>query len=97
MLRKSVYPYEYMDEWEKSNEYSLSEKEEFYSNLNMKDTDYIQGKRVCKDFEIEHLGEYQDLYFKIDTLFFAEVFKGCRKLCLEIYQLDSAKCFQRPC
>ena len=29
MLRKSVYPYEYMDEWEKFNETSLPEKNEF--------------------------------------------------------------------
>ena len=80
MLRKSVYPYECMDEWEKSNEYSLSEKEEFYSTLNMKDTDYIQGKRVCKDFEIEHLDEYQDLFLKLIHYFllrFSKVVENC--------------------
>ena len=50
MLRKGVYPYEYMDEWEKFNETSLPKKEELYSNLIMKDiTDagYMYGKRVC--------------------------------------------------
>ena len=36
-LRTDVYPYEYMDEWEKFNETSLPEKEEFYRNLNMED------------------------------------------------------------
>ena len=36
LLRKSVYPYEYMDEWEKFNETTLPEKQEFYSSLNMK-------------------------------------------------------------
>ena len=35
LLRKGVYPYEYMDDWEKFNETTLPEKEEFYSNLNM--------------------------------------------------------------
>ena len=35
MLRKGVYPYEYMDSWKKFNETSLSSKEDFYSNLNM--------------------------------------------------------------
>ena len=55
LLRKGVYPYEYMDGWEKFNEATLPEKE-FYSNLNMEDitdADYIYVKRVCKDFEIK--------------------------------------------
>ena len=57
MLRKGVYPYEYMDGWEQFNEISLSEKEEFYSQLNMEDiTDasYAHAKRGCKDFEIKN-------------------------------------------
>ena len=37
LLRKGVYPYEYMDDWKKFNETSLPEKEEFYSNLKMED------------------------------------------------------------
>ena len=37
MLRKGVYPYEYMDDWKKINKTSLPEKEDFYSHLNMED------------------------------------------------------------
>ena len=54
LLRKRVYPYEYMYKWETFNETTLPEKEEFYSNLNMediRDTDYMHAKRVCNDFE----------------------------------------------
>ena len=36
LLRKGVYPYEHMDDWEKFNEISLPKKEAFYSHLNMK-------------------------------------------------------------
>ena len=36
LLRKGVYPYEYMDEWEKFDKTSLPEKDDFHSNLNMK-------------------------------------------------------------
>ena len=39
-----------MDNWKKFNE-TLSEKEEFYSNLNMEDitdADYMHAKRVCQ-------------------------------------------------
>ena len=35
LLWKSVYPYEYMDDWDKFNEISLPVTEGFYSNLNM--------------------------------------------------------------
>ena len=48
LLRKDVYPYEYMDDWEKFNETLLLEKEGFYSHLNMKDiadTDYLYVKK----------------------------------------------------
>ena len=37
LLRKGVYPYEYMDKWEKFNETSLPEKEDIYGYLNMED------------------------------------------------------------
>ena len=46
LLRKSVYPYKYMDEWKKFNE-TLPKTEDFYSNLNMegiKDSDYDHAK-----------------------------------------------------
>ena len=47
LLRKGVYPYKYMDEWEKFNETSLAEKEEFYSQLNMEDiTDVYYMRKV---------------------------------------------------
>ena len=55
VLIKGVYPYEYMDDWEKFNEMFLLEKEDFYSHLNMEDitdADCAHAKRVSKDFEI---------------------------------------------
>ena len=35
LLRKGVYPYEYMDRWEKFDEESLLDEESYYSNLNL--------------------------------------------------------------
>ena len=52
MLRKGVYSYVWMDDWEKLNETSLPEKEEFYSHLNMADftdADYAHAKNVWKN------------------------------------------------
>ena len=42
LLRKGVYPYQYMDSWERFDETSLPDKEAFYSKLNMEDGRYYR-------------------------------------------------------
>ena len=99
LLRKGVYPYENIDDWEKFNETTLPEKEEFYNNLNIEDitnVDCMHGKRVFKYFKIKNLGEYDDLYLRSDTLPLADVFENFRVMSLKIYQLDPAKFFSAP-
>ena len=51
LLRKGVYPYEYMDGWDRFNEESLPDKESesFYSSLyleNITDEDYAHAQKV---------------------------------------------------
>ena len=85
MLQKLVYPYEYMDDWEKFNETSLPEKENFCSHLNTEDitnANYAHAKRVCKDFELKNSGKYHDLYVQSDTLLLADEFENFRNMCL---------------
>ena len=58
LLRKGVYPYEYMDNWERFDETSLPNKESFYSNLNMEnidDTAHRHGNNVFKRFKLKNL------------------------------------------
>ena len=55
----------------------------------------MHAKRVCKDFGIENLGEYHDLYLKSDTLLLP-VFENFRKMCLKIYHLDPAQFLSAP-
>ena len=93
MLRKGVYPYEYMDNWERFNETSLPSKESFYSNLNMEDIDdidYRHGTNVFNKFKLNNLGDYHDLYVQRDTLLLADVFENFRDMCLKEYELDPA-------
>ena len=48
MLQKGVYLYKYVDYWEKLNETSLLEKEDFYSHLDMEDiTDADYTHNTC--------------------------------------------------
>ena len=99
MLQKDVYLYEYIDDWEKFNNTSLNEKEDFYYHLNMEDitdADYMQAKRICKDFELKNLGEYHDLFAQSDTLLLADVFENFRNMSLKIYKLDPSKFLSAP-
>ena len=77
LLRKGVYPYEYMDSWERFDETSLPDKEVCYSSLNMEnitDVDYRHAKRVFKNLNNKNLGDYHDLYVQSNTLSLADVF-----------------------
>ena len=99
LLRIGAYPYEYMDNWERFNETSLSNKESFYSNLimeNIDDIDYRHGNNVFKIFKLKSLGEYHDLYVQSDTLLLADVFENFRNKCLEVYELNPAHFLSLP-
>ena len=99
LLRKDVYPYEYMDNWERLDETSLPDTESFYSSLNMENVDYIDyrhGNNVFKKFKLKNLGEYHDLYVQSDTLLLADVFESFRNMCMKVYELDPAHFLSLP-
>ena len=65
MKQKGVYPYEYIDSFDKFNDANLPTKETFYSILNdeqISDEEYNHSKNVCKTFGLKNMGEYHDLY-----------------------------------
>ena len=85
LLRKGVYPYEYMDSWKKFNETSLPNKEDFYSNLNMEgitDVGYRHAKKVFKNLNNKNIGDYHDVYVQSDILLLADVFENFRNKCI---------------
>ena len=92
-MREGVYPYEYMHNWNRFNEKSLPDKKYFYSRLNMEniiDIDYTQAARVFKEFKMNNLGDYHDLYVQSDTLLLTDIFENFRDMSLKIYELDPA-------
>ena len=99
LLRKGVSPYEYVDNWQKFDETSLPNKEDFYSNLNMEDIndiDYRHANNVFKRFELENLGQYHDLYVQSDTLLLADVFENFRDMYIKVCKLDPAHFLSLP-
>ena len=53
LLRKGVYPYEYMGSWKRFNETELPSKDKFYSTLNLEDIsddDYAHAINVWNTY-----------------------------------------------
>ena len=99
LIRKGIYPYEYMDSWDKFKKSSLPRIEKFYSNLNMpgvSDGDYEHACSVWREFGIRNMGEYHDLYLRTDVVLLANVFESFRRVCLENYELDPSYFYAAP-
>ena len=99
MVKKGVYPYDYMDSFEKFNDSKLPSKEEFYSQLSdehISDEDYAHAKKVWETFNMKNMGYYHDLYLHSDILLLADVFENFRKTCLGNYKLDPCHYFTSP-
>ena len=98
LLRKGVYRYEYMNGWENSMKHQKKKRRRFLPSFmeDVTDADYAHTKRVCKDFEIKDLGEYQDLYVQSNTLLLADIFENFRNMCLKIYGLDPTHFLSTP-
>ena len=99
LLRKVAYPYQYMDSWKRSNETESPAEDTFYSKLNLEDIsadDYAHAINVWNTFNISNLGEYHDLYVKLDAALLAEVFENFRDKHIETDKLDPAYFLTTP-
>ena len=96
MSQKGVYPYNFMDSFEKFNQTELPNKDQFYSILNdqhITDDEYDHANKVWNTFMIKTMGEYHDLYLVSDVLLLIDVFENFRKTCMQYYKLDPCHYF----
>ena len=99
LMRKGIYPNEYMSSWNKFTETKLPPKEAFYSNLNMSnvsDEDYEHAQKVWDAFNIKNMGECHNLYLKTDVILLSNMFEAFRDTCLTHYKLDPAHFYTSP-
>ena len=99
LTEKGVYPYDYMNAFDKFNEEQLPSKEQLYSRLSEEDItndDYKKAKQIWKHFGIKSMGEYHDLYLKTDVLLLTEVLENFRDMCLSYYGLDPVYYYTLP-
>ena len=99
LLRKGVYPYEYMKNISQFDEKELTTIDNFYNKLNssgISTKDYSHAKKVLQFFKIKDMGEYHDLYVRFDVAQLSDVFENFRSLCLKIYELDPSYFVSTP-
>lgn len=99
LVKKGVYPYDFMDSMEKYKMRSLPEKKEFVNKLNMaeiEDKDYQHAENVWKTFKIQNMEEYTLLYNQTDVLLLADIMENFRNVCMTTYNLDPAWYFTAP-
>ena len=60
------------------------------------DEDCQFAQTVCKEFNIESMKDYHNLYNLSDVLLLAEIFENFRNICMNHYGLDPAWYFGAP-
>ena len=93
LMRKGIYPYDYIDSAERFKETCLPPIASFDNRLNgesISAEDYHFAQEVWRLFDLKNLGDYHDLYMTCDVLLLADVFEDFRNRCMRFYGLDPA-------
>jgi hypothetical protein len=67
---KGIYPYDFMDTYDKMNSISLHLRDEFYNKINSKhisDKEYGHAKEAWDVFKCKTFKDYHNIYLKVDT------------------------------
>ncbi|XP_065642665.1 uncharacterized protein LOC136074289 [Hydra vulgaris] len=99
LLKKGIYPYDWVDCIDKFKETQLPPKESFFSKLNdegISDDNYLHAQNVWNKFNCKTFRDYHDLYNVSDVLLLADVFENFRNVCMKNYKLDPAWYFTSP-
>ena len=99
MKQKGVYPYDFMDSFQKFGDQQLPPKEEFYSILTdegISDEQYQHAQKVWNTFNMRTMGVYHNLYLKSKILLSADLFENFRKAYHQYYKLDHCHYFTSP-
>ena len=99
LLRKGVYPYEYMDSWEKLDKPELPTRADFFNGLKQEECseqEYAHAQTVWREFGCQRMKDYTELYLKTDVLLLGDVLQAFRKVCIKHYELDPAHYVSSP-
>ena len=91
MIQKGIYPYDYIDNYDKLLEKQLPKKKFFnnkLSNSKCSEKDYSQAQLVWKTFNCKSFMDYHNIYLKSDVLLLADVWESFREVCNTSHKLD---------
>ena len=99
MTKKGIYPYDYIDSYDKFSDTELPSIQQFYNALtdsHCTEKDYKQAKLVWKAFDCKTFLDYHNLYLTVDVLLLADIWETFRATCYKIYGLDADYYYTAP-
>ena len=99
MTQNGVYPYEYMDSFERFQEPHFPPKDAFYSSLTeeeISEIDYTHAQRLFIHFNMTDFRDYHNFFLSTVVLLLADVFENFRDVCLQHYGLCPAHNYTFP-
>lgn len=99
LFKKGVFPYEYIDSFEKLKFNKLPKKSEFFSKLTQTDVpeeQYLHAMKTWKLFDMKNISEYMYFYVNLDTSLLSDIFQAFRKTILNTYKLDPCHFYSIP-
>ena len=99
MTKKGIYPYDYIDKYERLFENKLPSKDCFNSKLydsTCDDLDYKTAQDVWNTFKCKSMLEYHNLYLITDVLLLSDIWQNFRNVCYKNYNLDACYYYTAP-
>ncbi|CAG9833236.1 unnamed protein product [Diabrotica balteata] len=99
LKRKGIFPYEYIDSFNKLNETQLTSIDKFSSSLSgehISKNMYHHAQNVWQSFGIKNILEYSMLYMKTDIMLLTCIFENFRQKCRGTYGLDPSWYYTMP-
>ena len=97
--RKGVFPYSYLDSYDRLEEKQLPPIDAFYNDLSNEqcsEADYEYAFNAWHEFECQTLGDYMMRYLQMDVYLLADVFEEFRKITLQEDGLDPVHFISLP-
>ena len=100
LCEKGIFPYSYLDSFEKFNQplppYGNDWRNTLTGKIDVTKDQYKKALDLYNSFQCRSLGDYHDIYLKTDVLLLADVFQLFRQVCIKVYSLDPAHFFSAP-